>query len=370
MEPLKIIAEHSVPYLRGVIESLGEVTYLPSSDFTPEAVRDADWLIVRSITKCSRELLTGSRVRLITTATIGFDHIDTEYCDAAGITWRNAPGCNAEAVGQYFAGVIASLVTETGFDPRGKVLGIVGVGHVGTVVKRYAEAFGMVCLLNDPPRAEREGDEGFVSLEEIASRSDIITLHTPLTKSGAHPTYHLFDKALVARLGRKPVVINACRGGVTDTEALLDGLATGKIDRVIIDCWEGEPHISTALLDRAFIGTPHIAGFSADGKANGARMCVEAGMKFFGIDRPDVLSPMSPPAPLHPEIDMSQWSENALFEAILKTFDPRKVDGDLRAGYTDFEYLRKTYDYPREPHAYTLVHATEGQRKAFDRLLP
>lgn len=370
MKPLKIIAEHSVPYLRGVIEQVGEVTYLPSSDFTPETVRDADWLIIRSITKCSRELLTGSRVRLITTATIGFDHIDTEYCDAAGITWLNAPGCNAEAVGQYFAGVISALVVETGFDPKGKVLGIVGVGHVGTVVKRYAEAFGMTCLLNDPPRAEREGGDAFVSLEEIAAQADIITLHTPLTKSGAHPTYHLFDKALVARLERKPIVINACRGGVTETEALLDGLATRKIDKVIIDCWEGEPHISTTLLDKAFIGTPHIAGFSADGKANGARMCVEAGMKFFGIDRPDVLAPMCPPAPPQPEIDLSLSGENAFFEAILKTFDPRKVDGDLRRGYTDFEHLRKTYDYPREPHAYTLVRATEEQRKAFARILP
>lgn len=370
MKPLKIIAEASVPYLRGVIEELGEVTYLPSSDFTPEAIRDADWLIVRSITKCSPALLSGSRVRLITTATIGFDHIDTEYCDAAGITWCNAPGCNAEAVGQYFAGVISALVVETGFDPKGKVLGIVGVGHVGTVVKRYAEAFGMVCLLNDPPRAEREGAEGFVSLEEIAAQADIITLHTPLTKTGAHPTYHLFDKELTENLKRRPIVINACRGGVTDTEALLEGLARGQIDRVIIDCWEGEPDISTALLDKAFIGTPHIAGFSADGKANGARMCVEAGMDFFGIDRRDLLVRMCPPPPQTPEIDLSDLGKDAVYEALLKTFDPRKVDKALRVGYTDFEPLRRAYDYPREPHAYTLVRATEEQRLFFLHLLP
>ncbi|MDO4771116.1 4-phosphoerythronate dehydrogenase PdxB [Porphyromonas sp.] len=370
MKRPKIVAEYSVPYLRGVIEELGEVTYLPSSDFTRETIRDADWLIVRSITKCTRQLLEDSRVRLVTTATIGFDHIDTTYCESAGITWRNAPGCNAEAVGQYFAGAISRLVVEKGFEPKGKVLGIVGVGHVGKVVKRYAEAFGMKCLLNDPPRAAAEGEEGFVSLGEIARRSDIITLHTPLTKEGEHPTFHLFDKTLVDRLERKPVVINACRGPVSDTVSLLEGLDKGKIDEIIIDCWEGEPDISNRLLERAFIATPHIAGFSADGKANGARMCVEEGLKFFGIDRHDLLSQMTPPPPSPAEVDMSCYEDQRLYRALLATFDPRKADATFRKEYTEFERLRREYDYPREPHAYHFLNADEGQKKQLQLLLP
>lgn len=360
--PLKIVAEVSVPYLKGVLERLGTACYLPSQDFTPDLIRDADWLIVRSITKCTEALLKGSKVRLITTATIGYDHIDTDYCDAMGIAWHNAPGCNAEAVGQYFASAISRLVIDTGFDPNGKVLGIVGVGHVGKVVKRYAEAFGMLCLLNDPPRAEVEGADGFVSLRQIAEESDIITLHTPLTKVGKHPTYHLINGEFVDTLQHSPIIINACRGAVTDTEALLSGLKRGKISNVIIDCWEGEPDISTALLDKSFIGTPHIAGFSADGKARGARMCIEKGLSFFGINEPELLTKMYPPALVNAKIDLSQLGDQGIFKALLHTFDPRPTDEHLRnGGLRDFEKMRREYDYPREPHAYDFINPTDKQ---------
>ncbi len=369
MSKIKIVAEASIPYLKGVVESMGDVSYLPSWEFTPEKVRDADWLIIRSITCCTEELLRDSRVQLITTATIGYDHIDTSYCERAGIVWHNAPGCNAEAVGQYFGSIIARLVVNDGFDPKGKVLGIVGVGHVGRIVKRYAEAFGMTCLLNDPPRAEREGHGAFVGLDEIAYRADVVTFHTPLTRGGAHPTHHLLGREFTHRVEHRPIIINACRGAVADTDALLEGLRDGRIDKVILDCWEGEPDISREMLEHTYIATPHIAGFSADGKANGARMCVEHGARHFGIDAPRMYEVMKPPPPEMPDIDLSQYVDKRVYRALLRAFDPARVEGQLRRMPEQFEQLRREYDYPREPHAYRYLNATAEEEQMLRLLL-
>lgn len=364
-----IIAEASLPYLRGVLEELGEVTYLPSEDFTSETIRDADWLIIRSITKCTPALLEGSRVQLITTATIGFDHIDTTYCDAHGIRWYNSPGCNAGGVGQHTGALLSTLMVEQGYDLRGKTMGIIGAGHTGMYAARYAQALGMRVLLNDPPRAEREGAEGFVSLETIAQEADFIELHLPLTKEGKYPTYHLCDASFIRSLKRKPIINNSCRGPVTDTDALLMGLDEGWVDKVMIDCWEGEPNISRELLSRTFIGTPHIAGFSADGKSNGARMCVENGIRHFGLTSTR-LSLMVPPPPAHPVIDLNTFPADShrVAKAILHTFDPRHVDSLLRTRTDHFEELRRTYDYPREPLAYTVIGGTSEERAALSCL--
>lgn len=359
MRQLNIIAEASIPYLRGAIEELGNVTYLPSEQFTPKSIESADWLIIRSITKCHRKLLQGSQVQLITTATIGFDHIDTEYCEEEGIHWTNAPGCNAEAVGQYFGATIALLHKEEGFDPRGLKLGIVGVGHVGKVVARYAKALGMEVLLNDPPRAKAEGDEGFISLDQIAKEADIISLHVPLTKEGAFPTYHLVQKDFIQRLEKKPILINACRGGVTDTQALLWGLDKGLIDKLIIDCWENEPNISAPLLDASWLATPHIAGFSNQGKANGARKCVEEGIDFFNLK--NKVSERMYPSPLsNPYISLNP-DGNKLLDALYQTLDLRKVDALLRSRIIAFEEQRRNYDYPYEPSSYFLSEREIGE---------
>ena len=350
---MKILAEYSVPYLRGVIEQLGEVTYLPSEEFSPETVADKDWLIIRSITKCTPQLLSGSAVKLITTATIGYDHIDTDYCRAHNIAWFNAPGCNSEAVGQWFGSICASLEVHEGFEPKGKVLGIVGVGHVGKVIERYARALGMQVLRNDPPRAEAEGDSGFVSPGEIISSCDLITFHTPLTRGGKYPTYHLCNDELVRGMRRNPLVINACRGAVTDTSALLSGLEKGVIRDVILDCWEGEPEVSPSLLTKALRATPHIAGFSADGKANGARTCVENGIRFFSLPAID-LSSMTPPPPEEPIIELEQWRDHRIANALLHTLDLTAVEQKLRRDPDTFESLRRGYSLPREPHAYVV----------------
>lgn len=355
MKEINIIAEASIPYLRGNIEKMGHVTYLPSGEFTNDAVRDADWLIIRSITKITPGLLEGSRVRLITTATIGFDHIDTEYCSNHGITWFNAPGCNAGGVGQYFASWVSLLALRGEIKPEEMTIGIVGAGNTGKEVMRFASALGMRVLLNDPPRAEKEGTSGFVPIETIAGEADLIEFHVPLTKTGAHPTYHLLDEALVEKLAHKPIVANLCRGPVTKTGALLEGLRTDKISRLIIDCWEGEPDISRPLLEAAEIGTPHIAGFSAEGKRRGAYVCVEHGAEFFGLPMPSIEEPPAPSAPL---IDLTAArGRTQVYHALLHTFDPRRPDRLLRDHTGDFERLRKDYDYPREAPAFTVTGA-------------
>lgn len=357
---MKIVADNTVPYLKGVAEPIADVTYLTSNEFTPDRIHDADVLIVRSIDKCTRELLEGSRVRLITSATIGFDHIDTRYCDEAGITWKNSPGCNAVSVAQY---VLAGLITTAlrkGETLQGKTIGIVGVGHVGKEVEKVCTAYGMKVLRNDPPRAEAEGESGFVSLDTIAAQADIITFHTPLTKEGRFATRHLADAAFFGKLRRKPWFINASRGAVHDTQALLQARKEGKIGELIIDCWENEPRIDRELLAAAAIATPHIAGFSADGKANGTRMCLENIEAFFGV-KVEKIGEVVPPAPANPIIDLNAFTGNRIEQAILATFDPLAVDKALREEPDKFEWFRANYRHPREYRAYTIAHATPGE---------
>ncbi|MFS2808290.1 4-phosphoerythronate dehydrogenase PdxB [Parabacteroides distasonis] len=358
---MKIIADNTVPYLKGILEPIADVCYLDSNEFTPTNIQEADALIVRSIDKCTRELLEGSRVRLITTATIGYDHIDTHYCDEAGITWKNAPGCNAASVGQYVLSSLISVALRKGEDLRGKTIGIVGVGHVGSIVERLCETMGMRVLRNDPPRAEKEGNEGFVSLDTIAKEADIITLHVPLTKEGRFATYHLANQDFFNKLARKPWLINSCRGAVHDTQALLQAKQDGKISELIVDCWEDEPNINTDLLALATIATPHIAGFSADGKANGTRMCLENIERFFDIQIKKIKE-VIPLAPANPQIDLNAFGEKRIEKAILHSFNPEDIDSRLRATPDCFEWFRAHYAHPREFHAYQIIHAATQEQ--------
>lgn len=359
---MKIIADNTVPFLKGIAEPVAEIEYLNSKEFTPDKVRDADALIVRSIDKCTRELLAGSKVKLITTATIGFDHIDTHYCDEAGITWFNAPGCNAESVGLYVLSSLISVSLRSGEELEGKTLGIVGVGHVGSVVERIARYLGMNVLRNDPPRQEQEGSEGFVSLETIAEESDIITLHVPFTKEGKYPTWHLAGSSFFDKLRKKPWLVNSCRGAVHDTEALLNAVKEGKISRLILDCWENEPVINRELLSLCDIATPHIAGFSADGKANGTRACLMNIERFFDI-KFDKLKDVIPPAPENEVIDMDRFSgAHRVGQAVLSCFNPEIIDSELRRSPGDFEQFRTNYRHPRELLAYKVVNASEEEK--------
>ena len=283
---MRVIVDSHIPHIQGLIEPFAQVDYLEPADITPDAVRDADALIVRTRTRCDAALLDGSRVRFIGSATIGTDHIDLDYCAAHGITVRNAPGCNAPAVAQWVFCAIATWMQLCGIDnPEGLTLGIVGVGHIGSIVARWARQLGFTVLLNDPPREfhQRDGsfDEIFSPLDELQHRCDIITFHTPLTRGGQWPTWHLCDQRFLDGLTRCRLLLNASRGAVADNAALL-----GWQGDVALDCWENEPEISRLLLERAVVATPHIAGYSLEGKQRGTAMMLEALNEHFGWDIP------------------------------------------------------------------------------------
>ena len=281
---MKIIVDSHIPHIRGLIEPRAEVIYLEPADITREAVLDADALIVRTRTRCDSTMLDGSRVRFIGSATIGTDHIDLDYCASHGITVRNAPGCNAPAVAQWVFCAIHAWMRAHGItSPSGLTLGIVGVGHIGSIVARWARQLGFTVLLNDPPRENSDGstDDIFEPLETLQRRCDIITFHTPLTCDGQWPTWHLCDQAFLDGLARCRLIIDAARGPIADNAALL-----GWHGDVALDCWENEPNVSRDLLDKAIVATPHIAGYSREGKQRGTAMMLEALNAFYGWDIP------------------------------------------------------------------------------------
>ncbi len=342
---MKIIVDNKIPYIQKAIESIAdEVVYAPGKDFTPELVRDADALIIRTRTHCNRELLEGSRVRFIATATIGFDHIDTEYCREAGITWTNAPGCNSASVAQYLESSLALLKLTKGKELHKMCIGIVGVGNVGSKIIGVAQRQGMRVLLNDLPRAEKEGSADFCSLEQIARECDVITFHVPLYKDGKYKTFHLADEAFFRSLKRKPIIINTSRGEVIETQALLNALQDGHISEAIIDVWENEPDINLELLSKVMIGTPHIAGYSADGKANATRMSLDSLCRYFGIEATYTIAPMQP--------ESLTVQAATLEEAWLKIYDPRQDSNRLKAHPERFEQFRGDYPLRREKGAY------------------
>lgn len=345
---MKIVVDSKIPYMKGVAETLAdEVVYAEGHDFTPELVRDADALFVRTRTRCNSQLLEGSCVRFIATATIGYDHIDTEWCRQAGITWTNAPGCNSGGVEQYVHSALLLLERCHAFTLRGSTLGVVGVGHVGSRVARVGKNLGMKVLLCDPPRAERETGTKFFKLEELAQQCDIITFHTPLTREGAHPTFHLANKAFFHSLSKSPFIINTSRGEVVDNEALLHALNEKLVTDAIIDVWENEPVINRLLLEHVLVGTPHIAGYSGDGKANATRMSLEAFCRFFHL--PASFN-IEPPAPENPIIQATTLSD-----ALLAIYNPMEDSQRLKAHPDAFEQLRGNYFYRREASAYTII---------------
>ena len=336
---MKVIIDHKIPYIEEAIQKIAdEVVFLPGHAFTKEVVKDADALIVRTRTHCNRELLEGSQVKFIATATIGYDHIDTDYCAEAGIVWTNCPGCNAGSVEQYVHSVLLLLKQKKGLDLAKSTIGIVGVGHVGSRVKRMAESLGMRVLLNDPPRADK-GEQGFVDLETIAQECDVITFHTLLNREGKYATYHLAEEEFLFSLKRTPYIINSSRGEVVDTASLLAALSAGKVKDAIIDTWEYEPRISRELLSVAYLGTPHIAGYSADGKANATRMVLEALCRFFDIHTDFDIS-LS-------ELSMTEFSEDQ-DEAHLQSYNPTSDSERLKSAPDKFEWFRGNYPVRRE----------------------
>ena len=331
---MKIIVDCHIPHIQGLIEPYAQVQYLEPGDITRDAVRDADALVIRTRTRCDASLLDGSHVCFIGSATIGTDHIDLDYCTAHGITVRNAPGCNAPAVAQWvFCAINAWMHQRNVLTPGGLTLGVVGVGHIGSIVARWARQLGFTVLLNDPPRENREGstDVIFSPLDELQRQCDIITFHTPITRDGQWPTWHLCDQAFLDGLTRCRLILDAARGPIADNAALLRWHGD-----VALDCWENEPNISRDLLEKAIVATPHIAGYSAEGKQRGTAMMLAALNEFFGWDIP--IPEIAAPATGATQVTLA---------GIAASYDILTDTAALKAAPRDFESQRN--HYPHRP---------------------
>jgi erythronate-4-phosphate dehydrogenase len=340
---MKIVADSKIPFLKGLLEPVAqEVLYVPGSDITNEVLRDAQVLLTRTRTRCDRRLLQGTAVKFIGTATIGTDHIDLDYCSHNSITVVNAPGCNAPAVAQWVHSTILQwLAAQPAPLAHPLTLGIVGVGHVGSIVARWAHQLGYRVLLNDPPLEEQATDTNselltlnskLIDIYTLHRKCDIITFHTPLTRDGDYPTWHLCDEAFLNSLQRCRLIINAARGAVCDNEALLRWQGD-----IALDCWEGEPNINRELLDKAFVATPHIAGYSLQGKQRGTSMIIEALNRHFGWN----ITPVQASTPL-------KGAENVTPQTIIDSYNPLIDTAHLKSAPTTFESLRNNYPLRNE----------------------
>ena len=317
---MQVVIDKGIPFLDGVFPSDIEVLHLSPEEITPSAVRNADALFVRTRTRINKELLQGSKVRFVATATIGFDHIDQSYCREAGIHWVSCPGCNAQAVCDYVEEAIASSLHRL-IASSPITIGIVGYGNVGKLVAQMAENHGYRVLLSDPPLGIGS------SLKEIAPQCDVLTFHTPLTYDGEYPTYHLCDAEILRLCKPNALIINAARGGVIDEQALLSHLIASSPHRLIasIDCWENEPQLNQELLQRVDLASFHIAGYSIAGKMRASEMCLHAFCEFFSLP---ILSINKKVVPLHGDSE-SGWL--------------KRISDQLKAAPEHFEQLRKAY---------------------------
>ena len=320
---MQIIVDKGIPFLQGVFPSEIEVKFLSPEEITSESVRKADALFVRTRTRINKELLHGSQVRFVATATIGFDHIDQDYCREAGIHWVSCPGCNAQAVCDYVEEAIASFNSSPfrGRSEGGFTIGIIGYGHVGKLVAQMAEKNGYRVLLSDPPLGIG------APLKEIVPQCDVLTFHTPLTYDGEHPTYHLCNADILRLCKPNALIINAARGGIIDEQALLPCLITSSPHRLIasIDCWENEPLLNQALLEKVDLASFHIAGYSIEGKMRASEMCLQAFCEFFSLP---ILSINKKLVPLQGD-SAPGWLQ--------------RISNQLKAAPEHFEQLRKQY---------------------------
>ena len=381
--------------------SVGEVKVVDSRQITPEAVRDADILLVRSVTRVGAELLAGSKVRFIGTATIGFDHIDVDFLRANKIGFASAPGSNANSAAEYVIAGLLEIGQRLDIELEGKSIGIIGVGNVGGRVAKKAAALGMKVYLNDPPlqrykishrehRVDRELDNALLRIEQLVGEVEFvpveelfdcafITLHTPLTFEGVDRTFHLADEKFFKSLRERCVFLNTSRGGVVDSMALKAAIRLGRLRAVVLDVWENEPNIDTELLRMVDIGTPHIAGYSLDGKVAGMIMIYKAACKYFGLEPEYDVEDFLPEATIR-ELRISpkgDTEQDVIADAVRRIYDIRKDDARLRwilerpaeKRGEFFDGLRKNYPVRREFGNTTVVIATEGTELKAERLL-
>jgi erythronate-4-phosphate dehydrogenase len=369
---MRIVADPNIPFVQEAFGPLGEVRLVPGREIKAEAVHDADALLVRSVTPVNAALLDGSAVKFVATATIGTDHIDEAYLSSKGIGFASAQGSNANSVAEYVIAAMLEMGRRQKFRLRDKTLGVIGVGHVGSRVVRNAGALGMRVLANDPPRARAKKTSLFVPLERLLAEADIITLHVPLMRQGVDATFHLFDKDRLGLLkDRQPILINTSRGAVVDNPALLKAIDGEWLEGVVLDVWENEPKISPELLDVVDLATPHIAGYSFDGKVNGTQMIYTALCNFSGIK-----ASWEPALPLPPEpsVELTASSgeddEEVLRRVVRRLYDITADDAALRQNILAFDKLRAEYPVRREFFNTRLVlrDASEGLCAKFTAL--
>lgn len=353
---MKIVIDNKIPFIKGAFEPVADVVYLSGNKITSESVKDADALVIRTRTRCNKELLDGSNVKFIATATIGFDHIDTTYCEKNGITWTNAPGCNSSSVEQYIVSALLYMANIENYRLNETTVGIVGVGNVGSKVARALKILGCKVLLNDPPRERTEGTKDFVSLDNLLSGSDIVSMHVPLNMEGLDRTYHLVDERFFDRMRDESTFINTSRGEVVDEKALKMVLKKGKPGSIILDVFENEPDMDEDLLSRLTLATPHIAGYSTDGKANGTRMSVQAVSRYFNLGL-DAWEPSNIPGTKQKEIlmDAGEGDElDIISEVYAMTYSVQEDHDRLVNNMHSFEKLRGDYRVRREPSAFSV----------------
>ncbi len=354
---MKIIADEDIPLVRQAFSSIGQLVTCPDRQICPALVQDADVLLVRSTTKVNAALLDGAAVRFVGTATIGIDHVDEAYLASRGITFASAPGSNAESVAEYVVAAFLVLGRRLGFSLAGKSLGVIGVGNVGSRVARNAQALGMQVLLNDPPLQRQTGEAKFLPLEEVLE-ADLITLHVPLTHEGPDATYHLVDKHFLQRMRPGSILMNTSRGAVVDSKALHWALES-RLAAGVLDVWENEPAIDIQLLENIQLGTPHIAGYSYEGKVSGTEMLYQALCQHLGKEPEWELAAELPP-PRVPCLHLNttgRTRDAVLLEAVKALYDIEADDARMRRTLLSlpeaeraaaFHRLRKEYPQRRE----------------------
>lgn len=340
---MKFVVDKNIPFLEGVLEPFGSVVYLEGDKIDAESVSDASALVVRTRTRCDKTLLEGSSVEMVATATIGYDHVDTGYLRSRGIDFATAAGCNAAGVLQYVMTALAWVdANRKALVPSEMTLGVVGVGNVGSLVADFAAKCGFRVLRCDPPRSRAEGGD-FVALDELLSKADIVTCHVPLVPDGEDKTLAMASGEFFAKMKSGAVFINSSRGEVVDDKALCAALESGHVHSAVIDTWNNEPRIDSDLLSRACISTPHIAGYSLQGKANGTAMAVRALARRFALPLEDWYPEGVAPRASVPEFSWSWLQENAA-----AGFDIEADSKRLKANPEAFEALRNNYNYRSE----------------------
>lgn len=369
----KIIIDDAVPYAKEIFSHLGQIETLPGRDITRQHLIDAQALIVRSRTKVDEALLRDTPIEFVGSTVVGLDHIDQDYLKNQGIHFYSAQGCNANSVAEYIITVLFNLAEHFKFDLTQKTLGIVGVGNVGSRVYEKAKKLGIECLLNDPPKEMSDPIEThkhpYVDLDTCL-KADIITVHTPLTSKGKHPTFDLINIQRLKNITPQQIIINAARGGIINEQAWTETTTLANV----IDCWENEPFINEALYNKAWIATPHIAGHSLDAKIAGSKMVYKQLCQFWQVSENTTWHSALPekPKPIN-MIDNHSWQTqlNQLFNATHNIFnDDANIRGkNIADTHKNYEYYRRNFPVYREWHHHTVMNSLKEKNNNILKLL-